>query len=765
MALTSNLGFPRIGAKRELKKALESYWNGQSSREDLESTAQAIRKSNWLLQQKAGIDLIPSNDFSFYDHMLDMSCLLGNIPERFSWHAEEVDLDTMFLVARGQSRKGASNGVGMHAGEMTKWFDANYHYIVPEFSRETEFRLASSKPFSEFSEALALGINTKPVLVGPITYLALGKTEDPNFDRFSLLEKLLPVYGQVLSRLSELGAEWVQLDEPVLVLDLKQSVKELFERSYAELSSSAPALKLLVAAYFGELRENIDTLLSLPVHGLHIDCVRGAGEIEGVSSRMAPGQMLSLGVVDGRNIWKNDFNKSLSLLHKAIGTCDAEQIIVAPSCSLIHSPVSLEHEKKLDPELKSWLSFASEKLTEISFLRNLLTGSADSAVLDENQKAVLARQTSPRIHNPAVASRIKAIKDGDCERCSGYERRRVLQRQRMPLPLFPTTTIGSFPQTEEVRNMRARFKKGDISKEQYEAFLEDEIKKTVRFQEDIGIDVLVHGESERNDMVEYFGEQLEGYAFTSNGWVQSYGSRYVKPPIIFGDVSRPKPMTVRWSSYAQSLTKKPMKGMLTGPVTMVQWSFVRNDIARRDVVYQVALALRDEVCDLEQAGLPAIQIDEPAVREGLPLRLSDWPEYLAWAVRAFRLCSSGVRDDTQIHTHMCYAKFNDIISSIADLDADVISIETSRSNMELLEAFVSFRYPNEIGPGVYDIHSPQVPAVDEMAALLRKAAEVLPVRQLWANPDCGLKTRKWDEVVPALKNMIEAVEVLRKEHA
>jgi 5-methyltetrahydropteroyltriglutamate--homocysteine methyltransferase len=647
---------------------------------------------------------------------------------------------------------------------MTKWFDTNYHFIVPEFHSGTQFKLSATKVFDEFSEALALGITTKPVLVGPVTYLKLGKVQDggsPSFNRFELLPRLLPVYIEILQRLAALGAQWVQLDEPVFALDLTGEERAALMTAYATLAA-VPGLKILVASYFGGLRDNLRAFLSLPVHALHVDAVREPRELDTILREFDGGKMLSLGVVDGRNIWRSDFEAVLPLLEKAISVFGAERFLFAPSCSLQHVPIALRNETRFDPEFRGWLAYAEEKLAEVVTLRDLASGIARPDAQAANRAAADSRRSSPRIHRAAVKERSAGVTAAQRSRSSPFIVRQASQRRRLNLPLFPTTTIGSFPQTDAVRSARARWKKRELSDAEYEKFLEAETLSCVRFQEEIGIDMLVHGEYERNDMVEYFGEQLDGFAFSENGWVQSYGSRYVKPPIIFGDVARPRPMTVRWSSYAQSLTSRPMKGMLTGPVTVLQWSFVRNDQPRSDTAFQIALALRDEVLDLEGAAIAAIQIDEPAIREGLPLRREDWRHYLDWAVGAFRLSASGVRDDTQIHTHMCYSEFNDIIEAIAALDADVITIETSRSNMELLGAFVNFRYPNEIGPGVYDIHSPRVPQVGEMVSLLLKAEAVLPAENLWVNPDCGLKTRGWEEVRPSLLNMVAAARELRR---
>lgn len=763
---THNLGFPRIGARRELKRATEAFWNGGISLEELTRTGAELRKTNWLIQKEAGIDLIPSNDFSFYDQMLDMSCLLGNIPARYQWDGNAADLPLLFQIARGSDgeKKDCSCGGlgGVVASEMTKWFDTNYHYIVPEFHRATSFRVGATKPFDEFTEALALGIRTKPVLVGPLTYLYLGKSQE-ELDRLSLLERVLPVYAEILQRLTSLGAEWIQIDEPILALDLDADWKAAFSSAYRKLRAAEPKVKLLLATYFGELRENAALAASLPVDALHIDMSRAGAEFDEILSLIPKDLVLSFGLVDGRNIWKNDFERSHAVIEKARGALGAERVLVAPSCSLIHSPVSLRHEQALDEEVREWLSFAEEKLGEVVELARLGSGKGDALALHKNQIAIRARRVSERIHRAEVKERSAAVTAKDSLRHSPFPERRERQREALRLPLFPTTTIGSFPQTTDVRNARLQFKKGELSESDYTSFLKQKTSECVRFQEEVGLDVLVHGEFERNDMVEYFGENLDGFLFTSNGWVQSYGSRCVKPPVIYGDVSRPRPITIDWSTYAQSLTERPMKGMLTGPITILQWSFVRDDQPRRETARQIALAIRDEVVDLEGEGIRVIQIDEPALREGLPLRRSDWPAYLEWSTEAFRISASGVRDETQIHTHMCYCEFNDIIDSIAALDADVISIETSRSNMELLEAFVTFRYPNEVGPGVWDIHSPRVPSVKEMTDLLRKAASVLPVENLWVNPDCGLKTRGWPEVKAALENMSAAADVLRSD--
>lgn len=774
MATTHNLGYPRIGEGRELKRATESFWKGTISEAELAKAGAELRRTNWLKQKEAGIDLIPVNDFSFYDQMLDMTCLVGNVPPRFGWKGGRTDVNTAFTIARG-TQGGASLGeddkdcqtgkVSTFASEMTKWFDTNYHFIVPEFRADTKFALSNTKVFDELDEAQALGIHAKPVLIGPVTYLALGKAHDaahPDFDPFTLLDDLLGVYETILGKLDTAGVQWIQLDEPVFSLDLNDAQRAALRTSYARLAKAKGAAKLLTTTYFGGVRDNLDAYLALPVDGLHFDFVRGADDIDAVLAKFPADKVLSVGIVEGRNIWKNNYDASLAVLQRARAAVGDERLFIAPSCSLLHAPVTLENEPKLDAELKSWLAFADQKLIEVDDLRQLLDGKGREEALAANQTAAASRKRSQRIHDAAVKARLADVKASDFTRGSDFPTRQQKQAAKLRLPEFPTTTIGSFPQTSEVRQARAQWKKGGLNDAEYDAFLKAEIAQCVAFQNEIGIDLPVHGEFERNDMVEYFGEHLEGFAFTRHGWVQSYGSRYVKPPIIFGDVSRTKPMTVYWSQYAQSLTERPVKGMLTGPVTILQWSFVRDDQPREVTTRQIALAIRDEVVDLEAAGIAAIQIDEPAFREGLPLRRNDWEHYLDWAVKAFRLSASGVRDDTQVHTHMCYSEFNDIIRFIAKMDADVITIETSRSNMELLDAFVDFQYPNEIGPGVYDIHSPRVPPEAEMVKLMSKAEAVLPRRNLWVNPDCGLKTRRWEEVRPSLIHMVAAAKKLRR---
>ena len=761
MAISSNLGFPRMGVHRELKKALEAFWLGKTDEKELISVGQVLRANHWVLQKKLGIEHIPSNDFSFYDHVLDTVAMVGTVPRRYVWKGPQIDYETYFAMARGAVQKGSESGVS--AMEMTKWFDTNYHYIVPEFTKDQEFSLGSLKSVSEFLEAKSLGIHTRPVLLGPVSFLLLGKGKDLDFDCLTLLHRMLPIYEGVLQRLANAGVIWIQMDEPMLALDGRAGTRRAFREAYERLASVSESLRILLATYFVGLGANVSTAVQLPVAALHLDLVRAPEQLEPVMGHFPPDLMLSLGLIDGRNIWKTDLSRALELLEPAVREIGSDRILVGPSCSLLHSPVDLNEEKQLDTELKSWMAFARQKLEETAALALAVSLGRDAVreFLDVNRQAMLAKQNSPRIHDPIVKERVASVTPEMSKRSSPFPARKKLQQARFNLPLFPTTTIGSFPQTREVREARAQYKAGKKDPAAYDNFLRSQTESAVRFQEEIGIDVLVHGEFERNDMVEYFGEQLIGFAATENGWVQSYGSRCVKPPMIYGDVSRKQPMTVAWSKFAQSLTSKPMKGMLTGPVTILQWSFVRNDQPRSETCQQIALAIRDEVKDLEAAGIGIIQIDEPALREGLPLLRGGWPAYLAWAVNCFRLAASGVRDDTQIHTHMCYAEFQDIIEAVAAMDADVISIETSRSQMELLQTFGTYQYPNEIGPGVYDIHSPRIPTTREMVDLLKKAVNVLSAKQLWVNPDCGLKTRRWEEVRPALASMVEAARIVR----
>lgn len=761
MAISSNLGFPRMGIHRELKKALEAHWAGKLDATGLSSVGQVLRTNHWVLQKRIGIHHIPSNDFSFYDHVLDTATMVGAVPDRYEWKGPRVDPDTYFAMARGVGRKAGQKDVP--AMEMTKWFDTNYHYIVPEFVKGQQFSLGSLKPVVEFLEAKSLGIQTRPVLLGPISFLLLGKTKESGFDPLLLLDRLLPVYEDILRRLAEVGADWIQIDEPMLALDAGEETKRAFTASYEKLSQGSSGLRILLATYFAGLGENTATAVNLPVAALHVDLVRAPEQLEHVLKNIPSTLMLSLGVVDGRNIWKTDLERALRLVDRTASAVGADRILLAPSCSLVHSPADLDEEKHLDAELRNWLAFAKQKLEEVVALESALSKGRDTVreFLGANGRAMRSKTESPRIHDPEVKRRSVSITAELTRRKSSYPDRRRKQQSRLHLPLFPTTTIGSFPQTKEIREARAEHKAGKRDDASYESFLRSQTESAVRFQEEIGLNVLVHGEFERNDMVEYFGEQLAGFAVTENGWVQSYGSRCVKPPLIYGDVSRKQLMTVAWSTFAQSLTSKPMKGMLTGPVTILQWSFVRDDQPRSETCRQIAFAIRDEVADLEAAGIGVIQIDEPALREGLPLLRSEWRDYLVWAVNCFRLASSGVRDETQIHTHMCYAEFQDIIEAVGEMDADVISIETSRSQMELLDTFAHYRYRNDIGPGVYDIHSPRVPSVEEMIGLLKKASKVLSPAQLWVNPDCGLKTRRWEEVRPALTAMVAAARAMR----
>ena len=761
MTTIHNLGFPRIGARRELKFALESYWKGESSRDELRALGAQLRQRHW--EDQAGLDLVPVGDFSFYDQVLDMSFTLGNLPERVQgFHGDA--LDNYFRVARGRSAKGADGHAaccaGVAAGEMTKWFDTNYHYIVPEFTAATQFKLDATRLLEQLAEARARGVNAKPVIVGPVTYVAIGKAKDDS-NKLALLERLLPVYAKLLDTLTAQGVEWVQIDEPILVTELAPDWQHAFNTAYHQIKGAK--VKLLVATYFGHLQENAYLAANLPVAGLHVDAVNDRAGVQPLINLLPTHKVLSLGVINGRNIWKTDLTAVLDWI-EPLAERLGERLWIAPSCSLLHVPVDLNSEHKLDAEVKSWLAFALQKLDELRVLGKALREGRDAVkeALAANQAALASRRASPRVKNPVVQAAVARITAHMGERESTYARRAAKQAASLRLPKFPTTTIGSFPQTPEIRHARSEFKAGRLDHPGYQAAMRAEIERSVREQEKLELDVLVHGEAERNDMVEYFGEQLDGYAFSQFGWVQSYGSRCVKPPILFGDISRPRPMTVEWTTYAQSLTRKPMKGMLTGPVTILNWSFVRDDQPRSASCRQLALAIRDEVQDLEKAGVQVIQIDEAALREGLPLRKSQWNEYLAWAVESFRITANGVRDETQIHTHMCYSEFNDIIASIAEMDADVITIETSRSDMELLDAFDDFNYPNEIGPGVYDIHSPNIPTQSHIEQLMKKAAERIPAARLWINPDCGLKTRQWAEVLPALTNMVSAAKALRE---
>ncbi|ACX90048.1 5-methyltetrahydropteroyltriglutamate--homocysteine S-methyltransferase [Pectobacterium parmentieri] len=752
MAIVNHtLGFPRVGLRRELKKAQESYWAGNATQEELLAVGRELRARHWQQQKDAGVDLLPVGDFAWYDHVLTTSLLLGNVPARHQNEDGSVDLDTLFRIGRGR----APTGQPAAAAEMTKWFNTNYHYMVPEFTQGQQFTLTWTQLLDEVDEALALGHKVKPVLLGPVTYLWLGKVKGEQFDRLSLLKDILPVYQQVLAELAKRGIEWVQIDEPALALELPQEWLAAFKPAYDALQGQ---VKLLLTTYFDSVSQNLETIKALPVQGLHIDLVHGKDDAAALSVQLPANWVLSLGVINGRNVWRADLSSWFERLQPLVGTRD---LWLGSSCSLLHSPIDLSVEVRLDDEVKSWFAFAIQKCAELSLLSQALN-SGNGQALEAYSAPIRARRTSTRVNNTAVAQRLAAITAQDSQRQNVYAVRADAQRERFNLPAWPTTTIGSFPQTTEIRGLRLDFKQGRLDGNNYRTGIAEHIKQAVVEQERLGLDVLVHGEAERNDMVEYFGEHLDGFVFTQNGWVQSYGSRCVKPPVIIGDVSRPEAITVEWAKYAQSLTDKPMKGMLTGPVTILCWSFPREDVTRETIAKQIALALRDEVADLEAAGIGIIQIDEPALREGLPLHRSDWAAYLAWAVDAFRLNAAVAKDDTQIHTHMCYCEFNDIMDSIAALDADVITIETSRSDMELLESFEEFEYPNEIGPGVYDIHSPNVPSVEWMEALLKKAAQRIPAERLWVNPDCGLKTRGWPETRQALANMVQAAQRLRE---
>lgn len=764
MALAHNLGFPRIGANRELKHALESYWRGELSADALGQVGQELRARHWQLQAEQGLRLVPVGDFSYYDQVLDTSAMLGAVPQRFDWTGRKVELDLYFRMARGR----APSGQPAQACEMTKWFDTNYHYLVPEITAQQNFNLASTRLLDEVDEALALGFAAKPVLLGPLSWLWLAKARGEDFDKLSLLDKILPIYCEVLAALKARNIEWLQIDEPILVLDLPESWQQAFKPAYEKLSAVAPPC--LLSTYFGPLKENLSLACSLPIAGLHLDALRGGDEFLQASDLLTDQQVLSVGIVDGRNIWRSDLDKALTKL-QPLADKRGNKLWIAPSCSLLHVPVDLEQENDLDTELRSWMAFARQKVAEVAIIAQALTAGEPSGeplsvarrqLLSASHQALQQRHNSGRVHRADVSARVAGIDDKLAQRRRPYRERIEFQQAKLRLPPYPTTTIGSFPQTPAIRTVRQRYKQGEVDHEDYQQAIKAEIAYAVAQQEELGLDVLVHGEAERNDMVEYFGEQLEGFAFTRKAWVQSYGSRCVKPPIIVGDVSRPKAMTVNWIRYAQSLTDKPVKGMLTGPVTILNWSFVRDDQPRSQTCLQIALAIRDEVQDLEAAGTQIIQIDEAALREGLPLRQQDWKEYLDWAVQAFRISAAGVDDETQIHTHMCYSSFNDIIAAVAAMDADVITIESSRSDMALLDAFEDFEYPNDIGPGVYDIHSPNVPEVASIVARMQEAGKRIKTQQLWVNPDCGLKTRSWDEVKPALANMVAAAAQLRR---
>jgi 5-methyltetrahydropteroyltriglutamate--homocysteine methyltransferase len=749
--IAHNLGYPRIGPRRELKEALEAYWRRAISEAELRARATQLRAESWRLQRQSGLDLVPVGDFAWYDHVLTTSAMLGAVPARFG--AGRADLATYFAMARGSD--------GRPAMEMTKWFDTNYHYIVPEFDSRTRFRLDPEWLLDEVREAQSAGIPAKPVLLGPLTYLWLGKEKEAGFDRLALLPALVPVYRELLAELRRLGTEWVQIDEPALVLDLPPAWTAGLETAYGALAAGTP--RLLLATYFGGVDRHAGLLGRLPVAGLHLDLARAPDQLAAFLPDYPRDRVLSLGVVDGRNVWRSDLGRALEKLQPAHAVL-GERLWIAPSCSLLHCPLDLELESGLDHELRAWLAFAQQKLAEIALLKRGLSGGRKAITYEiaVANGACASRARSERVRRPAVEQAVRTLDATAGQRASPFARRYAAQQRQLKLPEFPTTTIGSFPQTAAIRRARGELRRGALTDAEYRERIRGEIREAVARQERLGLDVLVHGEAERNDMVQYFAEQLEGFAVTGHGWVQSYGSRCVKPPIIYGDVSRPHPMTVEWAAYAQSLATKPVKGMLTGPVTLLQWSFVREDRPRAEVALQIALAIREEVADLERAGIRVIQIDEPALREGLPLVRGEHETYLAWATRAFRVAANGVADETQIHTHMCYSEFGDVLPALAALDADVITIEASRSGMDLLDGFARFRYPNAIGPGIYDIHSPRVPGAEEMLERLGKARGVIPDGRLWINPDCGLKTRDWPEVEAALRNMVAAARELRQ---
>jgi len=750
MIKTITIGYPRIGPKRELKKALEKFWKGEIKEAELQKTSRDLRAQNWKTQKENGIDLITSNDFSFYDQVLDMACLLGAIPDRYKWDGQNVNLETYFAMARGSQ----TSKLDVSALEMTKWFDTNYHYLVPELKKDQTFKISSTKPFDEFNEAKEQGYKTKPVLIGPLTFLLLSKTEDGS-KTISLLDKILPVYKEIIKKLSGIGAEWIQIDEPYLVKDLDTEVVSKIKTTLDELKLAAGNSKLLVTTYFESLDiKAFEEINKSSIDAIHFDLIRGVKNINHLDK--VTNKTISLGVVDGRNIWKSNLEEKIDLVKKYY-----KDVFISSSCPLLHTPYDLDLETKVPKEIKSWLAFSKQKLDELNTIKDYINNNGSEDKVKRNKEDILSRKQSSLIHDEVVKNRVKNITSESAKRSSPFEQRTKVQRNLFKLPDYPTTTIGSFPQTLDVRQARAKFKKGELEQGAYENFLKEKTIDAIKKQEELDIDVIVHGEFERNDMVEYFGEQLKGFTFTSSGFVQSYGSRCVKPPIIFGNVSRPEPMTVEWSAFAQSKTKKIVKGMLSGPITILQWSFVRDDQPRQTTAEEIAFAIRDEVQDLEKAGIKMIQIDEPALREGLPLKRNDWDQYLKWSVNAFKISSSGVKDETQIHTHMCYAEFEDIIDSIAALDADVISIETSRSRMELLKTFEKFKYPNEIGPGVYDIHSPRVPSKEEIKELLVKASKLIDTKKIWVNPDCGLKTRGWTETISALKTMVDAAKEMR----
>ena len=757
--LKHNLGYPRIGKQRELKKACEAYWSNKIDSNALFKVGKKIRENNWITQDQANLDLIPCNDFSFYDHVLDMSLLLGVIPESYlSIPIIHNNIDLYFSMARGFQK----NGWDIKAMEMTKWFNTNYHYIVPEFQKNQKFSIFSNKVFDELEEYKKIfksGKKIKPVLIGPVSYLFLGKEKEKSFNRMDLIENIIPSYIKIINKLKDEEVDWIQLDEPILVLDMSEKDKEVFKYAYTELSKFCSGINILLTSYFDGILENISLFQEISVQALHIDLVENSNQLEKVLSFFSrkSKMILSLGVIDGRNIWKNNYTNSIQKIEKAIESIGEDRIMIAPNCSLLHVPIDIECEHSIHVDVKNRMSFAKQKIDELSDLEKIIKGNKN--ILFYNSS--LLEKSSSIFEDRKIKERAIKITDQDIQRDNHFDIRQKKQKEKFNLPLFPTTTIGSFPQTKEIRSLRNKFRKKEISREKYDEKIRGFIIDVIKKQEKIDLDVLVHGEFERTDMVEYFSEKLKGILSTENGWVQSYGSRCVKPPIIYGDVGRIGDMTVEWICFAQSQTKKLMKGMLTGPVTILQWSFVRNDQPIHHTAYQIAWAIREEVLSLEKSGIQIIQIDEPAIREGLPLKKKDWKSYFDWSIKAFRISSSGVKDETQIHTHMCYSEFNDIFKYIADMDADVITMETSRSKMELLKAFSVFYYPNEIGPGVYDIHSPRIPTIEEIFDLIENASKKLPIKNIWVNPDCGLKTRKWEEVLISLHNMTKAAKIAR----
>ncbi|KAG6101799.1 homocysteine methyltransferase Met26 [Claviceps sp. LM220 group G6] len=765
MVQSAVLGFPRMGALRDLKKATEAYWGGKISQADLLTEAKRLRLTHWKIQKDAGVDIIPSNDFALYDHVLHQIQDFGAVPERYTKDGLDT-VDQYFAMGRGHQK----GGVDVPSLEMVKWFDSNYHYVKPTLQDNQTFKLVDSpKAVAEFKEAKEAGIATRPVLVGPVSFLHLGKADrGQSVDPIDLLDKLLPVYEQLLVKLKEAGAETVQIDEPTLVFDLPAKTKAAFKPAYEKFASLGDKIpKLVFTTYFGDIVHNLD-LLPKDIYAVHIDLVRNPEQLETVAGAIGSKTVLSVGVVDGRNIWKTNLKRAIETVQTAVHKLGEERVIVATSSSLIHTPHTIVSEKKLDPEVADWFSFASEKVVEIALIAKAVTNGPSSVreQLEANEKSMQARATSSRTNDPEVKERQSKVTQKDHERQSEFTTRIAAQQKKLNLPLFPTTTIGSFPQTSEIRVQRNKFTKGEITEEQYDKFIEEEIKQNVKIQEELGLDVFVHGEPERNDMVQYFGERLKGYTFTTHAWVQSYGSRCVRPPIIVGDISRPAPMTVKESKYAVSVSSKPMKGMLTGPVTCLRWSFPRDDVHQSVQAQQLALALRDEVVDLEKAGVDVIQVDEPALREGLPLRSGkERDAYLQWAVNAFKLSTAGVEDATQIHSHFCYSEFQDFFHAIAALDADVLSIENSKSDAKLLRVFVDSAYPRHIGPGVYDIHSPRVPSEQEIRDRIEEMLQFLKPEQLWIDPDCGLKTRQWKETKEALVNMVNAAKFYRTKYA